>query len=91
MTYADVAEKAERLMVEYKKYLKECARRKCFADEEIIKIWVRKLEELNSEFPATKEFLEKHGLINIGQLSDKGYEELIKHIRQAHKLSGRTG
>lgn len=38
------------------------------------------LEDLNSSFPETKKFLEARGLSHVRQLSDKGKEELARHL-----------
>lgn len=51
-------------------------------DEDVTKAWVKKLEDLNSSFPSTKEFLESRGLENIRQLDNQGYADLTEHLRK---------
>lgn len=38
------------------------------------------LEDANSAFPATKEFLEARGLTNVRQLDAQGLQELRAHL-----------
>ncbi|MEY4744606.1 MAG: hypothetical protein RL272_551 [Candidatus Parcubacteria bacterium] len=45
-----------------------------------------RLEDLNSMFPATKEFLAARGLTNVRQLDKTGLEELKAHLERTLKL-----
>lgn len=40
------------------------------------------LEDLNSSFPATREFLESRGLTNVRQLDKSGLQELKEHLER---------
>ncbi len=40
------------------------------------------LEDLNSAFPATREFLEARGLTNVRQLDKAGMQELKEHLER---------
>ncbi|HTM68844.1 MAG TPA: hypothetical protein VL426_06130 [Candidatus Binatia bacterium] len=41
---------------------------------------LRDLEDLNSAFPATQEFLQARGLTNVRQLDKQGMAELRTHL-----------
>jgi len=45
------------------------------------------LEDANSMFPATKEFLTARGLTNIRELDEQGREELLTHLKKTLRLS----
>lgn len=45
----------------------------------------RDLEDLNSNFPATKEFLRMRGLENVRDLDERGKKELIVCLRKKYK------
>ena len=38
-------------------------------------------EDLNSEFPETKKFLESRGFSNMRELDEKGVQDLIVHLK----------
>jgi hypothetical protein len=40
------------------------------------------LEDLNSSYPATQEFLQARGLTNVRQLDAAGRAELVKHLEK---------
>jgi hypothetical protein len=47
----------------------------------------RILDELNSSFPDTKEFLEARGLTKVSQLDEQGREELTDYLtKKLHEL-----
>lgn len=48
---------------------------------------VSDLEDLNSMFPATKEFLTARGLTNVRQLDKRGREELVAHLQNVLRLA----
>jgi len=48
---------------------------------------VSDLEDLNSMFPATKEFLTARGLTNVRQLDKTGREELVAHLQNVLRLA----
>ncbi len=39
------------------------------------------LQDLNSKYPATQEFLKQRGLTNVRQLDAQGREDLLTHLR----------
>ncbi len=39
------------------------------------------LQDLNSEYPETRKFLEARGLTNVSQLDDAGEAELMAHLK----------
>src|SRR3989344_1791345 len=50
---------------------------------------LRTIEDVNSMFPATQDFLRARGLTNIRELDDAGREELRKHLQlELQKLTG---
>lgn len=42
---------------------------------------IKKSEDLNSAFPATREFLESRGLTNIRQLDNQGMRDLDMYLQ----------
>ena len=42
---------------------------------------LRILQDANSEYPATKEFLRARGLSSVAELDDAGVEELMAHLK----------
>lgn len=47
----------------------------------------RALEDLNSKFPATSEFLRSKGLENVRDLTERDRKELIAHLtKKYHRL-----
>ncbi len=47
---------------------------------------LRDLEDTNSSFPATQEFLKSHGLTNVRQLDKTGKAELMAHLKNTLRL-----
>ena len=59
--------------------------------ERSLKESLRTIEDVNSMFPATQDFLRARGLTNIRELDDAGREELRKHLQlELQKLTGGT-
>jgi hypothetical protein len=55
------------------------------AASESAKQSLRILDEVNSNFPATRDFLAARGLTLVSQLDEKGREELQAHLIQTLK------
>lgn len=45
-----------------------------------------RLDQLNSQFPETKKFLEARGLKSVKELDAKGQEELTEHLTKILEL-----
>lgn len=43
------------------------------------------LEDLNSQFPATKEFLQSKGLENVRELNERDRKELLVHLTKKYR------
>lgn len=43
------------------------------------------LKDLNSSFPATREFLQARGLSHVNELDRQGTEELIAYLKETYQ------
>ncbi len=50
-------------------------------DSHTLKRLLKKLEEVNSFYPATQQFLRSRGLDSVTELGSDGRQELLTHLR----------
>ena len=49
-------------------------------ERDILEDWLRNLQDLNSQFSATREFLMLQGLEHVSQLDQQGLKDLEEHL-----------